>query len=120
VVFLCGVAGALLGYGLQYYASVIAYPLNVGGRPLHSWPSFIPVTFETTVLLAAFGAVVGMFAMNGLPMPHHPLFEVAGFDRVSRDAFFVQVGTDGLASSPEATAATLRQLGALDIVVVGT
>jgi len=118
LVFLCGAAGALLGYGLQCYVSVIAYPLNVGGRPLHSWPSFIPVTFETTVLLAAFGTVLGMFAMNGLPRPHHPVFGVNGFDRASKDAFYVQVDSDDPAYAEPATAEALREIGALEVVEV--
>src|SRR5512137_922783 len=67
-----GCVGACAGYGLEYWVSAIAYPLNVGGRPLHSWPSFIPVTFEMTVLFAALSAVIGMLALNGLPRPHHP------------------------------------------------
>ncbi len=115
LVFLCGAAGAALGYGLQYYTSVIAYPLNVGGRPFHSWPSFIPVTFETTVLLAAFGAVFGMFAMNGLPQPHHPLFDVPGFDRTSSDAFFLHVeASDPLFDRPK-TEDLLLSLGAISV-----
>lgn len=115
LVFLCGAAGALLGYGLQYYVSVIAYPLNVGGRPLHSWPAFIPVTFETTVLLAAFGAVIGMFAMNGLPRPHHPVFDVPGFERASHDAFFVEVRADDPQFDRARTEDILRVLGAMAV-----
>lgn len=91
IVLIGGVLGGSFGYWLQWWISVKAYPLDIGGRPPHSWPAFIPVTFELTILTAAIFAVLGMLAMNGLPRPHHPLFEIDEFSRASSDSYFLCV-----------------------------
>ena len=87
--FAFGLLGAATGYGLCYWVSAIDYPLNIGGRPFHSGPSFIPVTFELTILFAAFATFIGMIVRNGLPRPYHPVFNVEAFARASQDRFFL-------------------------------
>lgn len=89
LVLLGGILGGTTGYLLQYWINLYAYPLNVGGRPLHSWPSFIIVTFEMTILFAGITAVVGMLGLNGLPQPYHPVFNNPRFTAASRDRFFL-------------------------------
>jgi len=86
-----GITGGIAGYLLQYWTSVIEYPMNIGGRPFHSWPAFIVPTFEMTILFAALSAVLGMFALNGLPQPYHPAFNVPRFALASRDRYFLVI-----------------------------
>ena len=106
-----GVLGGLAGYALQYWSSVWAYPLNIGGRPLNSWPMFVPATFECTVLGASLFCVLGMLALNGLPRPYHPLFDVAGFERASTDRFFLLILSRDEKFQEESVRQLLHELG---------
>ncbi len=118
IVLLGGIFGGFAGYALEYWTSVINYPINVGGRPLHSWPAFLPVTFETTVLFAAFSAVLGMLALNGLPMPYHPVFNVPRFAFASRDQFFLCIEATDPLFDREGTRRFLEQIKAVSIAEV--
>jgi len=89
ITLLGGILGGLIAYIMQWYSAVIDYPLNVGGRPLHSWPAFIPITFELTVLFAAIAGLIGMLWLNGLPKPYHPVFNVPAFKLAIQTRFFL-------------------------------
>ena len=112
---ICGILGALGGFSLQYWTAAIAYPLNVGGRPLLSLPAFIPVTFECTILLGSFGAFIGNLLMNRLPQPYHPAFNAPNFARASQDRFFLCVNSDDPMYDERRTRAFLEGLGAIEV-----
>ena len=115
-VLLGGITGCLAGFGLCYWVSVMAYPLNIGGRPLNSWPSFIPVTFEVTILLASLTCVLTLIVLNGLPMPYHPVFNVRRFaERASQDGLFLAIEAADPKFDREKTHAFLQSLGAREI-----
>lgn len=118
-IVLCGgLLGAVGGFAMQYWITVIEYPLNVGGRPLNSWPAFMPVTFETTILAAALSAVLGMLALNGLPRPHHPLFAIPQFDAVARDGFFLCVEARDKRFDESKIRVLLADVGAKEVIDV--
>lgn len=118
IVLAGGLTGGIGGYLLQYWASAIAYPLNIAGKPLHSWPAFIPVTFECTILGAALSAVLGMLALNGLPMPHHPVFNVPRFALASRNRFFLVIELRDPRFEIAATRQFLETLNPREVTVV--
>jgi Protein of unknown function (DUF3341) len=105
VTLIGAIIGGLSGYAMQYWIAVMAYPVNVGGRPYHSWPAFVVVTFEMTILFGAIAAVFGMLALNGLPMPYHPVFHVPRFALATKDRFFLIV----FASDPKYDVKSTRQ-----------
>jgi hypothetical protein len=115
LVLIGGMLGALVGYGTQYYVAVIDYPINVGGRPFNSWPSFIPITFEVTILFAALTTVLGMLALNGLPMPYHPVFNAPRFALATHDRFFLCIEATDPRFDREVTRRFLESLNAKEV-----
>lgn len=118
IVLAGGILGCLGGFAFQYWVSAVNYPVIVGGRPMNSWPAFIPVTFECTILLAAFAAVFGMLALNGLPQPYHPVFNVDRFERVTRDRFFLVIEARDKQFSRDRVWEFMEAQGALEVTEV--
>jgi hypothetical protein len=110
IVLIGGLCGGTLGYLLQYFITVIYFPINIGGRPLHSWPSYIVITFELTILFASISAVVGLMALCGLPMPYHPTFNAPRFAMASNDRFFLCIESDDPMFDPAQTTSFLESL----------
>jgi ActD protein len=115
IVFIGGVIGMLGGFFMQYWIEVIDYPINVGGKPFNSWPAFIPITFETTVLCAAFAAVLGMLVLNKLPQPYHPVFNAPNFAFATRDRFFLAVEANDAKFNHDRVVELLKSLGAIEV-----
>jgi Alternative complex III, ActD subunit len=113
IVLIGGIVGCIGGFWLQYWVSVIDYPINIGGRPLNSWPSFIPVTFELTILLAALAAFFSVLGLNRLPMPYHPVFNVERFELASRNRFFLCIEAADKKFELERTRRFLDEIGSL-------
>lgn len=115
IVFIGGLVGLLGGFFMQYWMEVVDYPLNVGGKPYNSWPAFIPITFECTVLCAAFAAVLGMLVLNKLPQPYHPVFNAPNFVLATRDRFFLAVEANDPKFDHEAVVALMKSLHAVEV-----
>lgn len=118
IVLIGGILGGLSGYLLQYWISAISFPLNIGGRPYNSWPAFIIVTFEMTILFGGISAVVGMLGLNGLPMPYHPVFNNPRFTSASRDRFFLCIEAADPKFDREFTTKFLSGMKAVDVAEV--
>lgn len=110
-----GLVGAATGFGMQYIASAIHYPFDIGGKPFNSWPSFMPITFELTILFGAFAALGSMLILNGLPQPHHPVFNAKRFERASSDGFFLCIESEDLQYDAEGTKQFLQEQNPVEV-----
>ena len=115
IVLVGGIIGGLGGFFMQYWMEVIDYPLNVGGKPFNSWPAFIPITFESTVLVAAFAAVLGMLVLNKLPQPYHPVFNAPNFALATRDKFFLVIEANDPKFKHAEAMQFMKTLGAMEV-----
>src|ERR1700756_5598426 len=113
-----GLLGGTAAFVLQWWINTIAYPVNIGGRPFNSWPSFIIVTFEMTILFSGLSAVFGMLALNGLPMPYHPVFNVPQFESVTKDHFFIVIFSSDKNYDAEQTRLFLEELKPISVAEV--
>ena len=118
IVFIGGLIGGLSGFFMQYWIEVIDYPINVGGKPTNSWPAFIPITFEMTVLFAAFSAVLGMLILNKLPQPYHPVFNLPNFALATRDRFFLAIEANDAKFNHAEVVDLLKSLNAVAVTDV--
>ena len=118
IVLIGGIIGGLSAYYMEWDANVVSYPINIGGRPLNSWPAFIPITFELTVLAAALAAFFFSLGLNGLPKPYHPVFNVPDFERASQDRFFLCIEANDRIFDPKQTREFLHTLRPLTIAEV--
>lgn len=110
-----GLTGAITGFGMQWFASVHHYPFSIGGKPDLSWPAFMPITFELTILFAAFSALGSMLLLNGLPRPHHPIFNAKRFERASSDGFFLCIERTDAQYDDNETRSFLQGLGPVEV-----
>ena len=119
IVLFAGIAGAVIAWVMQSWIAIVDFPINVGGRPLYSWPSFVPITFELTVLFAAVAAFLGTWWLCGLPLPHHPVFNLKEFARASNDRFFLCLEARDYRFDPRKTLELLEEFRPLEVWEIG-